>query len=119
MRIIFIYIYILELIFQAITINYKQIAEHVSGEVSFLLPTWDHFPNPNPSFTVDFPMFYYSFSINGATMGPLWVPQKSLRWMFGFSLDFPSTIQLLGYLHLFNGHFRNLNWRYLPYIRPM
>ena len=51
-----IYIYILELIFQAITINYKQIAENVSGEVSFLVPTWDHFPNPNPSFTVDFPM---------------------------------------------------------------
>ena len=22
-------------------------------------------------------------------------------------------------LGTFNGHFRNLNWRYLPYIRPM
>ena len=21
--------------------------------------------------------------------------------------------------HLINGHFRNLNWRYLPYIRPI
>jgi len=30
--------------------------------------------------------------------------------LFGFS-------QIIG--QYFNGHFRNLNWRYLPYIRPI
>jgi hypothetical protein len=35
---------------------------------------------------------------------------RFISWLYKTKRFFPTNI---------NGHFRNLNWRYLPYVRPM
>ena len=43
---------------------------------------------------------------------------SATAWIFSNG-DGRSVIGVFHGTHIVNGHFRNLNWRYLPYIRPM
>ena len=69
----------------------------------------------NPYFTFH---GYFAINISNMDIRIKFIP--TLRCFGNWRSSFPSTVSKHGNgTASINGHFRNLNWKYLPYVRPI